>query len=336
MTILFLVWARQSIRAHNISKALGARLYLLSTSPVKHPVLFVKTIRILLKERPTVIICQSPPISCAFVAIAYSYFFSIMSKPKIVIDTHSGAITRPWSRRVTEFIMKHVTTNIVTNYELQDYILQNYGVKSIVLEDPIPDIADKRSLMKRHGRKIQGNGTRVAVISSFEKDEPLEAVFDAASELSEVRFYVTGDKSKVNNNLINRKPGNIILTGLLSYDEYISLIQQVDIIIDLTTDDGTMVAGAYEAVALEQPLITSNWNPLRRYFNKGTIHVDNSPEDIIQAIRQAQDEKEELRGQMRQLKVEKINDYRRKIYEFKNLLIQLRPHTTLEEQASTL
>jgi phosphopantothenate synthetase len=100
----------------------------------------------------------------------------------------------------------------------------------------------------------------------------------------------------------------------------------------VTTDDGTIVAGAYETVALEQPLITYNWNPLRRYFYKGTIHV---PEDIIQAIRQAQDEKEELRGQMRQLKVEKINDYRRKIYEFKNLLNQSRLHTTLEEQAST-
>ena len=93
----------------------------------------------------------------------------------------------------------------------------------------------------------------------------------------------------------------------------------------VTTDDGTIVAGAYEAVALEQPLITYNWNPLRNYFYKGTI----------QAIRQAQDEKEELRGRMRQLKVEKINDYRRKIYEFKNLLNQSRLHTSLEEQAST-
>jgi hypothetical protein len=175
--------------------------------------------------------------------------------------------------------------------------------------------------MKQHGRKINGIRTRVAVIPSFEKDESLEAVIDAASELSLVWFYVTGDKSKVNNNLINRNRGNIILTGLLRYDEYIYLIQQADIIIDLTTDDGTMVAGAYE----EQPLITPNGNPLRRYFYRGTIDVDNSLEDIIRAIRQAQDEKEELRGQMRHLKIEKINDYRRN---------QLRPHTTLEEQAS--
>jgi ribosomal protein L20 len=83
-----------------------------------------------------------------------------------------------------------------------------------------------------------------------------------------------------------------------------------------------MVAGGYEAVALEQPLITSNWNPLKRYFCKGTIHVDNSPEDIIKAIRLAQDEKEELREQMRQLKIERINEYENKIIEFTKLLNQ--------------
>jgi hypothetical protein len=37
---------------------------------------------------------------------------------------------------------------------------------------------------------------------------------------------------------------------------------------DLTIDDETMVAGAYEAMALEQPLITSDWKRLRRYLNK--------------------------------------------------------------------
>jgi hypothetical protein len=319
--ILFLVWASSSIRAHSISRLLGARLYLLSTSPVKHPVLFVKTLQILLKERPTVIICQSPPISCALVAIIYSYFFSNMPKPKIVIDAHTGAISRPWFRHASMFIMKRAYTNIVNNNELQNDISQKYGVKSIVLEDPIPDIGDKQSSsMEGHGRKIHGNEARVAVIYTGAYDEPIEAVFDAASELSEVRFYITGNKSKFNNKLMSRKPDNIILTGFLNYDEYIPRIQQVDVIIDLTTDDKSMQAGAYEAVALEQPLITSNWNPLKRYFYKGTIHVDNSPEDIIRAIRLAQDEKEELREQMRHLKIEKINEFKKKINEFKNLL----------------
>ena len=86
---------------------------------------------------------------------------------------------------------------------------------------------------------------------------------------------------------------------------------------DLTTDDKTMLSGAFEAVALEQPLITSDWIPLRRYFNKGTICVKNSPKDIIDAIMIARKRKEELSMQMHQLKAEKIkewNDAISKIY----------------------
>ena len=49
------------------------------------------------------------------------------------------------------------------------------------------------------------------------------------------------------------------MTGFLDYDTYLDLLQKVDVIMDLTTDDKTMLAGAYEAVALEQPLIISNW-----------------------------------------------------------------------------
>ena len=63
------------------------------------------------------------------------------------------------------------------------------------------------------------------------------------------------------------------MTGFLDYNIYLDLLQKVDVIMDLTTDDKTMLSGAFEAVALEQPLITSDWIPLRRYFNKGTIYV---------------------------------------------------------------
>jgi hypothetical protein len=65
--------------------------------------------------------------------------------------------------------MKRVYTHIDTNNKLQDDISQNYGVESIVLEEPIPDFADKQSsCMKGHGRKIDYNGPKVAVLSSFE------------------------------------------------------------------------------------------------------------------------------------------------------------------------
>ena len=134
----------------------------------------------------------------------------------------------------------------------------------------------------------------VAVISSFAYDEPLQEVFEVASQLPDVYFYVTGDIKNADKNLLTNKPDNVILTGFLDYCIYVDLLQKVDVIMDLTTDNTSIVAGAFEAVALEQPLITSNWIPLKRYFNKGTIYINNSSNDIKEAIMTVNDKKRRI------------------------------------------
>ena len=321
MRILFFVWGSHSIRARSISKHLGASLYLLSTSRVKHPVLYIKTLRILLKERPGIVFCQSPPISCAFVVTLYCYFCSQKSRPKVLIDLHTGAIERPWSRRISKFVMQRANANIVTNLELQNLLITNYSIKPIVLEDPVPDLAAELSMSK--GYQISSNPEevfKIAVISSFAEDEPLEEVLKAAAELSDIKFFITGDSANIYHRQLSKKSPNIFFTGFLHYVDYVHLIQQVDAIMDLTTSGRTMVTGAYEAVALGLPLITSNSDPLKRYFNKGTIHVNNTQNDIKRAIRIAQERKEELKKEMRELRSERLNEYEKKISNLKNFL----------------
>ena len=319
--IVFLVWDRQSIRAYGISKYIGASLHFLFTSRVRHPVLYIRTLQLLRKERPSVIICQSPPITCAFVAMVYKYLFAWMSKPKILIDAHTGAISRPWSKNFSKIIMKAASANIVINEEQQKYLIQNYNIKPVVLEDPIPDFTDILiSAKKQGGYRIEQKAIfNVAVISSFAYDEPLREVFEAASKLPNVYFYITGDKKNADKNLLINKLDNVIMTGFLDYNCYVDLLQKVDVIMDLTTENTSLVAGAYEAAALEKPLITSDWIPLKRYFNKGTIYINNSTEEIKRAIMLAMTRKEELSEGMRKLKLERTKDWIEKISNFSYL-----------------
>jgi hypothetical protein len=313
--IVFLVWDREGIRAYGISKHIGASLHFLHTSRVRHPVLFIKTLQILRKERARIIICQSPPITCAFIAMVYKYLFAWMSKPKIIIDVHTGAISRPWSRNVSRLIMRHASANLVINKEQQDLLIQKYKIRPIVLEDPIPDFTDiLLSANKQNGYKIEQKAIfNVAVISSFAYDEPLQIVFDAALQLTDVYFYVTGDKKNADKKLLTKKPDNVIITGFLDYNTYVDLLRKVDVIMDLTTENTSIVAGAYEAVALEQPLILTNWIPLKRYFNKGTVYINNSSDDIKKALMVAMTKKEELSKEMHQLKIERTKEWKEKI-----------------------
>jgi hypothetical protein len=313
--IVFLVWDREGIRASGISKHIGASLHFLSTSRVRHPVLFIKTLKILRKERPQIIICQSPPITCAFIALVYKYMFAWMSKPKILIDVHTGAISRPWSKGVSRLIMKNASVIIVINKEQQNHLIQNYHIRPVVLEDPIPDFTDVLlSGKKQEGYKIEQKAIfNVAVVSSFAFDEPLQAVFDAASKMPDVYFYITGDEKNADRKALIKKTDNVIITGFLDYSTYVDLLHKVDVIMDLTTDNKSLVAGAYEAVALEQPLITSDWNSAKRYFNKGTIYVNNSSDEIRKAIMVSMTKKEELSKEMHQLKIERTKEWEEKI-----------------------
>jgi hypothetical protein len=85
-----------------------------------------------------------------------------------------------------------------------------------------------------------------------------------------------------------------------------------------------MLSGAYEALAVEKPLITSNWTTLKDYFNKGTIYVDNSAAEITNAIQTAQNKKEQLMKEIHQLKLEKTKEWDDKFANFKRLLLLLR------------
>jgi len=54
------------------------------------------------------------------------------------------------------------------------------------------------------------------------------------------------------------------MIGLLDYNTYVNLLQIIDVIMNLTTDNRSIIARAYEVVSLEQQLITSDRIPLKR------------------------------------------------------------------------
>jgi glycosyltransferase involved in cell wall biosynthesis len=338
LRVVFIVWAPYSPRSKNLSERLDAHLYLISYkfkrkiySIIKYPLLFVKTLYILKREKPEIILCQSPPIFCALAAMVYQYLTG-KKNSVVLIDAHTQSFDKPWSyfKALNRLALRRASMVIVTNVELQSKVLLNYGINSIVLEDRIPDFDMSPSAGYQNVKKMNTKEKdddynnlffKVAVISSFAADEPLENVLDSAEDLTDVKFFITGDKSKADKQFLKRKLNNVVFTGFLEHDAYISLLQNVDTIMVLTKRDRTMLAGAYETLALEKPLITSNWVPLKQYFNKGAIHVDNSSDEIKQAIKTVQRKKEELAKDMHQLKIEKINEWEDKFNDFKKHLI---------------
>jgi hypothetical protein len=340
--IIFMVWAPYSPRAENLSEQLGAQLYLLSYKfkkkiywPIKYPILFVKTFSILKKERPDIIISQIPPVFCSLSVLTFNYC-NFKKKAKLIIDAHSGAFDKPWShfKLLHKSIMKRASIVIVTTMELQNKLFEHYDTRSFILEDRVPNFdrvikynhnfhSNKELLKKKQeGEKNTSTTFSIAIISSFAWDEPLDKILYSAEALPDVRFYITGEKERINRkDFLNHASNNVFFTGFLNYADYISFLQQVDVVMVLTTKDKTTLSGGYEALALAKPLITSNSDPLIRYFTKGAIFVDNSIKEIKEAIRSAQTRKEELTKEMFLLKEEKTREWEKKFANFKDLLL---------------
>jgi glycosyltransferase involved in cell wall biosynthesis len=361
-TILFLAWAPYSVRAQSISSRLGASLHTLSYktrlkiyAPVKYPLLFYKTLHLLASERPTTIICQTPPIFCPLAAM----FYAASNKRKnirIIIDAHTATFEKPWSlpilKTITRWAIGNAMAVIVANAELQNIVYQNYGVMPLVLDDGVPQVdytsqeasqisisrgskSDQQNLpVSMHPqlrpKELEDESAHtkfaVAVISSFASDEPIEEVIEAAKILAETTtFYVTGDASRLASRRLfewKQTANNVIFTGFLNQREYISLLKKVDAVMVLTRRHDNMLSGAHEALALEKPLITSDWPPLRKYFSAGTAYVNNSVKGIVNAVKYVQLEKDQMKEDMRALKQQRLDEWERKVLAFKEHFIE--------------
>ncbi len=126
----------------------------------------------------------------------------------------------------------------------------------------------------------------IAVVSSFMFDEPIEEIWAAARLTPEVDYHVTGNPEKIQHALRDTQPDNVHLTGFLPKDEYFGLLSSSSAVMVLTTRDDTMQCGAYEALSLEQPIITSDWKILRETFGEAGVYVENSPTGIAAGVRQ--------------------------------------------------
>jgi glycosyltransferase involved in cell wall biosynthesis len=326
-------------------------------APIKYPFLFCKTLSLLTSKKPNdaVIICQSPPIFCPLTAILYA-LIKKSNNIKVVIDAHTATFEKPWTfpilNAVTRWTIRNAWAIVVTNTKLQKVIYHNFGVLPIVLEDGpllpgetlnyrpsnkrISNSGEHHRYQRQHFRlqytpsmthqfrstdESASKNFAIAVISSFATDEPIQEIVEAAKiVIDTTTFYITGDTSRISDRKLlkwKRSAKNIIFTGFLDCAEYINLLEKVDAIMVLTKRDYTMLSGAHEALALEKPLITSDWQPLREYFVGGTVYVNNSVSEIVDAVKYIQIEKDRMKKEMQLLKHQRLKEWEDKVSELK-------------------
>ncbi|HEY7464766.1 MAG TPA: glycosyltransferase family 4 protein [Candidatus Limnocylindria bacterium] len=269
-------------------------------APLKYPRQFVATLWFLFRRRPAVVFVQTPPSFAAWAAALYA----VMARAALVIDAHSDAFERPfWTKPawLNSRVARRATMTIVTTSHRARQ-LEGMGARAVV----VPAIPTHLVV----GAPPPLSGFNVAVVTTWANDEPVEAVFEAARSCPDVTFHVTG-KAPAVERFGGRIAPNVRLTGFLDEPTYNGLLAASDAVMCLTTRDHTMQNGAAEAMYLGTPIITSDWDVLREYFSRGTIHVDNTPAAIAAAVQRMRSEATAMRAEVRSLQDETLHRWQR-------------------------
>jgi glycosyltransferase involved in cell wall biosynthesis len=211
-----------------------------------------------------------------------------------------------------KWVCRRSLFTIVTN-DKHKQIVEGWGARvEIVGTMIVPD--------GNAGRNKITHSQSIVVIGTFAEDEPYYEIVRAASLCPTVFFYVTGDYSKATEEVKELKPANVIFTGFLNREDYISLVKSVDAAMILVTSDNTMQRGAYEAMSWGTPIITSAWPILKNTFTKGALFVSNDAKGIAIAVREYFTKKEGLKLEIQDLRKEKEQEWKTRVREIKQQL----------------
>lgn len=277
------------------------------------------TWQMLMRERPDVVLIQCPPVFAVFTVMRYAQ----STGARYVIDAGTGAFLSPkwrWSSPLLRVVARGALTTLVTNDHLKS-VVEGWGARADILAyTPGAYPASEPYLFTGDEQQFH-----VVVVSTFEIDEPLDVVFQAARQLPGVSFYITGNPQHAPAGRLAHMPENCHLTGYLPYVQYVGLLRSCDVVMDLTTRDHTLLMGAFEAVSLGMPLIVSDWPILRSYFGKGALCIPNTAQGICEGVLRAQREQGAMKRDIQLLREDLQDDWRVRFGNLMQLLGQALP-----------
>lgn len=318
MNKIWLTW-NYSQRSRSISNDLGIPIWeYVNENSIRerHVISTLETFFIILKQRPSIIYIQY-----SYLLLIIVVLYKILSFKRVVVvcDCHTKALRRTldnWLGGVfysfKKVSFKLADISIVSNNLMLDDIKQ-FTNKYFILPDKIPNLITN----KKNDHKFD----YCVFASAYAVDEPLAELIQATEKLNgDVFVYCTGKIPKKLGYLSQQPYRNIYFTDYLDDEEYVNLIANAKCILALTTEEGCLQCAGYEALALNVPLVVSESQALRNYFDDSVIYVKNKADDISKGIRRAVAEEKKLKSRMADIRTVREQEYNAKLKELQSVI----------------
>jgi hypothetical protein len=254
-----------------------------------------------LRERPSVLIVTNPPV----VAAAVCLLMARLVGSRLVLDSHPGSFGALGDRNsarlqgVQRFLTRKADFSFVAA-PCWKALVESWGGAALVVHEA-PSCAPQGGAPNHDSRRFSA-----LCVGRLAPDEPTAAVVAAAALVPEVDFLVTGDLARWSE-MAGSAPANCRFVGFLGPSEYRRALIESGVVLSLTTDGGSVMRSAYEAVYAERPLIVSD-SPLAGELFPHAITAHNNAASIAAAVRAAANRSGELHavaGAARRLQLER-------------------------------
>lgn len=296
---VFVSWVREHGRSHDLAVALGLHEVNYPASivglprPLRYLAATLATKWLLVRRRPRAVVVMSPPPIPVLLAGAYC----LLTGRTLVIDAHSGAFNRPAWRAMSQLSFRLLSrcrrgAVIVTNDEMRAEAESWTTHPVIELHDLLTRVDLPESVEA---------SCDAFVVAAWADDEPLAELADAMAGLPGLRVVVSGRPAS---DAARRRleEAGVTVPGYLSDEDYRRTLAGAGVVVALTTRDGTMQRGGYEAASAGKALVTSDTRVLREYFGAAAVHTAPEPAAIAAAIRDALTRRTQLESAMRELR----------------------------------
>ena len=296
---VFVSWVREHGRSRDLAAVLGLRevnyprAFVGLPLPVRYLAASLATCWLLLRRRPRTVVVMSPPPIPVLLAGAYC----LLTGRTLVVDAHSGAFNRPAWRALSRLSFRLLgrcrrAAVLVTNDEMRAEA-ESWTTHPVI---ELHDLLTRVDLPPATEPSCDA-----FVVAVWADDEPLAELAVAMAGLPGLRVVISG---RPTSDAARREleAAGVVVPGYLPDEDYRRTLAGAGVVVALTTRDGTMQRGGYEAASAGKALVTSDTRVLREYFGSAAVLTAPDPAAIAAAIREALGRREELEAAMRELR----------------------------------
>ncbi|HEX9240420.1 MAG TPA: glycosyltransferase [Candidatus Bathyarchaeia archaeon] len=275
---VLIAWAPFSPTFEDIASELGGKIICLTmlfrkkwAFLLKYPYLTVRTLWLLHRFKPTVVVVQNPPVFAAL-TVLFGRFFQHY---RVVIDHHClwsmKTVTWPMVSQVIRWLEKRACRMADANFTPNTAwtgIFRSLGGKDcFTYHDYIPErILERRStppflVVSSHG--------------SIHRDEMLKEEAEALEGLKNHELFVTGGGS------LKSHPSNVSYVGHLDTLDYEHLKENAHAALALTKELNTIPHVVHEYLAYGIPTIVLKNSLMHTLFSDAIVEIDDGRPEMI-------------------------------------------------------